>query len=416
MIWEFALLEMRRNIRLFKAQVVMVIALLLVIVSFYTMWTDYKQRLAHFSPVLNSPWEVSIAPRPLSLFVKGCDALMGRTFTSNWWSRIIWGSLPIREQGTGFFVIPDLFFLVGVVMTLAAIFFSFDLISGEREVGTLPLLLSNAVSRDVVILGKVLGAQMCILVPFLGSVFLGTVLLIVFGGVPLTLEDLGRLGVIWGAGAALISFFFLLGVCASILFSRSATSLIVLLFCWVIAVFGIPSVSPLLAEKFVGVPTREFLLQKRSHVWIRSVVERERAERRGESYSTQKVREMFERIVSENRRLFEDYRQKLERLIVYADYLSMSSPVGCYRVIATSFAGTSPRDYLDLQRALARYYYSLPISAAEEKGPPFTYRPRSPWAGGDGTIAWSGGILVLENVILFLLAYTLFLKADVRSG
>lgn len=414
MIWEITLKEIRHNATSFKFQLATITVILLVTASFYTMWGDYKHRLARFSPTTNSPWEVSIAPNPLSIFVKGLDAMIGRSFTSNWFSRIIWGSDPMEEQAAGFILTPDLLFLTTVVMTLIAIFFSFDLINGERETGTLQLLLSNVISRDAVILGKALGAMICILVPFVGSVALGVIFLMLGANVPLDLSDLGRLGVLLLASVAVISSFFLLGTCGSIVFSRSATCLIALLFLWAVLVFGIPNISPLIAEKLVGVPSQEFLLQKRSQTWIKPVVEREWTERRGDRYSGQRVREMFEMIVSENRRLFEDYQQKLDRLVAYTDYTSMLSPVGCYQVVATSIMGTSPRDYAHLKRALARYYYSLPIEGGEGSTPPFSYHRRSLRASFDERAVLSSGILVFTNVILFLLAYTLFLKADVR--
>ncbi|MEM4188154.1 MAG: ABC transporter permease subunit [Candidatus Hadarchaeum sp.] len=414
MIWEIALKEMRNNTRSFKFHLVTITVILLVTASFYTMWGDYKHRVARFSPTNNSLWEVSIAPNPLSIFVKGLDARIGRTFTSNWFSRIICGSNPMEEQAAGFILTPDLLFLTTVVMTLIAIFFSFDLINGERETGTLQLLLSNAISRDAVIVGKTLGAMVCVLAPFIGSVLVGVIFLMLGADVALSLSDLGRLGLLLLASVVLIWSFFLLGTCASIVFSQSATSLVALLFLWAVLVFGVPNISPLIAEKLVGVPSQEFLLQKRSQTWVKPVVEREWAERRGDRYSAQRVREMFEMIVSENRRLFEDYQQKLDRLVAYTDYASMLSPVGCYQVAATSIMGTGPRDYAHLKRALARYYYSLPIHGVDGSTAPFSYHRRSLRASFDEGAVLSSGILVIMNVILFLLAYTLFLKADVR--
>ncbi|MEW6754004.1 MAG: ABC transporter permease subunit, partial [Candidatus Latescibacterota bacterium] len=48
----------------------------------------------------------------------------------------------------------DFAFVVGTFLSLLAFLLSFDSIAGERETGTLPVVLANAVSRGTVLLGK----------------------------------------------------------------------------------------------------------------------------------------------------------------------------------------------------------------------------------------------------------------------
>jgi ABC-type transport system involved in multi-copper enzyme maturation permease subunit len=413
MFRELMLKEIRDHVRSSKFLLASLAIILLVIASVHTMRADYQRRLARFSPANQDPVEIAIPPNPLSVFVKGRDELMGRSFryTS---TRMIAGTNPAEDQAAGFIPTPDLLFVITVVMTLVALFFSFDLISGEREAGTLQLVLSNAISRDVVILGKTLAALVCILIPFIGSVLLGVILLMSDASVPLSLPHLGRLGLLLLVSVSLICWFLFLGTCASIVFSRSATSLTALLFLWTILVFGTPNLSPLVAERLVGVPSREFLLQRRSQVWVKPVVERDWAERRGKFYSRRNVQEMWQTIVSENRRLFEDHQRKLDRLVQYTDYLSMLSPVGCYQIVATSLMGTGPRDYADLKQSLARHYYGQPVDASEKTMAPFSYHRRALRAGFDDGAVTGLGVLVVMSILLFLIAYTLFLKADVR--
>jgi ABC-type transport system involved in multi-copper enzyme maturation permease subunit len=416
MFRELVLKEIRDNVRSLKFLLASLAIVLLVIASFQTMRADYHRRLARFSSANQDPSDVSIPPNPLSIFVKGRDELIGGSFRYKPTIGIS-GPNPMEDHAVGFIPTPDLLFVITVVMTLVALFFSFDLISGEREAGTLQLVLSNAISRDVVILGKTLAALVCILIPFIGSVLLEVILLMGDTRVPLSLPHLERLGLLLLASVPLISCFLLLGTCASIVFSRSATSLIGLLFLWAVLVFGIPNLSPLVAERLAGVPSRDFLLQLRSQIWTKQVVEREWAERRGEKYSRQRIHEMWETIVSENRRLFEDHQRKLDRLVQYAEYVSMLSPVGCYQVVVTSLMGVGRRDYADLKRALARYYYSrspLPIGPSEKDTAPFSYHRRSLRASFDEATVTGLGVLLVMTVLLFLIAYTLFLKADVR--
>ena len=58
-------------------------------------------------------------------------------------------------------------FIIGYVLSLVALLFTFDSISGERERGTLRLTLSNAIPRHTVLIGKFLGAFISVSIPFI---------------------------------------------------------------------------------------------------------------------------------------------------------------------------------------------------------------------------------------------------------
>jgi hypothetical protein len=76
--------------------------------------------------------------------------------------------------------------------------------------------------------------------------------------------------------------------------------------------------------------------------------------------------------------------------------------------------GTGPRDYADLKQSLARHYYGQPVDASEKTMAPFSYHRRALRAGFDDGAVTGLGVLVVMSILLFLIAYTLFLKADVR--
>ncbi len=82
------------------------------------------------------------------------------------------GTVPMKAEEHGpanpymiIFHSIDLALVFGVVLSLLALLFAYDAVSGEREDGTLRLMLSNAVPRDVVLIGKYLGAMACLLLP-----------------------------------------------------------------------------------------------------------------------------------------------------------------------------------------------------------------------------------------------------------
>ncbi len=66
----------------------------------------------------------------------------------------------------------DWAFIIGYVLSLIALLFTFDAVTGERESGTLRLMLANSVPRHTVLIGKFLGALMSISIPFVLAVLI----------------------------------------------------------------------------------------------------------------------------------------------------------------------------------------------------------------------------------------------------
>ncbi|MEE8583230.1 MAG: ABC transporter permease subunit [Acidobacteriota bacterium] len=64
-----------------------------------------------------------------------------------------------------------------IVLSLFAILFAYNAVSGEKEQGTLRLSFSNAVPRDSYILGKAAGSFLALAIPLLILILLGCLLL-----------------------------------------------------------------------------------------------------------------------------------------------------------------------------------------------------------------------------------------------
>ena len=60
----------------------------------------------------------------------------------------------------------DWAFVIGYVLSLIALLFTFDSVAGEREHGTLRLMLANPIPRHTVLIGKFLGAFISVNIPF----------------------------------------------------------------------------------------------------------------------------------------------------------------------------------------------------------------------------------------------------------
>lgn len=87
------------------------------------------------------------------------------------------------DMGGGFF---------SIVLMLLSMAMGFDLITGEKEEGSLKSLLSHPVYRDAVINGKLIGGLSSLAI-VLGSTFLTTLSIMLFYGVVPTMDDLTRL-------------------------------------------------------------------------------------------------------------------------------------------------------------------------------------------------------------------------------
>jgi ABC-type transport system involved in multi-copper enzyme maturation permease subunit len=203
---------------------------------------NYLKNYAHFNRVQNV-----IAPRqpplPIYALVRGLSADTSLDEFDE-------DPLPVM------FPLLDLVFIVAVLLSLAALILAYDTVCGEKEAGTLKLMLANGVGRARILLGKVIGLLVTLLVPFALSLVLG---LLVIALNP----DVGWRGTDWAAtacvlaGAAVYVFLFLaLGVFLSTRHLSASSSIMTALFAWVLLILVIPNLSPYLASLLSPAPSR----------------------------------------------------------------------------------------------------------------------------------------------------------------
>ena len=108
-----------------------------------------------------------LKPQPLAIFVRGLEAnLPTQVHTARFNSRKIDEDF-YHNPFFALFATPDYGYIVNIVVSLLALLFVFDAICGEKERGTLKVLLANSVPRDLVILSKWIGGYLCLVLPFL---------------------------------------------------------------------------------------------------------------------------------------------------------------------------------------------------------------------------------------------------------
>ncbi|MFA6447911.1 MAG: ABC transporter permease subunit [bacterium] len=149
----------------------------------------------------------------------------------------------------------DLLFVVSIVLSLIAFVYSYDAVCGERESGTLKLLMSYSIPRDKIILAKWFGGYISLIIPYVFGIILCSLFMVVNTSVNLT-------GQAWAAFflTTLVSLLFIavmysVGLFVSVRSKLSSTSISVLLFIWVIFVLVVPNAAPFVVDKIQPAPT-----------------------------------------------------------------------------------------------------------------------------------------------------------------
>ncbi len=414
MIGTIARKEIMANLLSYKFYVVILLAAVLVGTSLFIAARDYTDRLADYSLIRPKPGEpIAInPPNPLAIFAKGLDESMARSFEVSPIGITVRAGQKSGNAVFAFFPTPDFLYVVRVVLSLVALLFGFDQVSREKEGGTLRLMLANPASRGSVLLGKWLGNFVSLAVPFLLVSALGIAVLSLDPAIRFSPDQAFRLVLILALSLVYIAFFLSLGILVSALTRRASSSLVILLFVWVLFVFVLPNLGTLAARQLVDVPSVRALSEKRQQVWTREVLLRIRGE--GDWASHVKA------ISAENDALEADYRVKFDRLVALSKNINRVSPVASFVYAATEIAGTGIGEEGAFKQEVVRYKNGLidrtlaspDAKVADTPAFRYAYRPldRVLASGALFDIAW----LASCGILFFALSYLAFIRYDVR--
>lgn len=206
--------------------------------------------------------EVVLPPEPLSVFAKGLSGQVGNRV------KIMLGEKPLLATGKtaagdnpflASFVSVDFVDIAAIVFSLLALLFSYDAFTREKEDGTLKLQMANGLSRSTVLAGKLLGIFATVVPVLVFSFALSAVLVFLSRDVVFSAVDWGRIVLLFGLSLVYLAVFVFIGVLVSARSRSSVTSLVVCLFIWVLLVFILPAMASNFAESFVGTASRDNL-------------------------------------------------------------------------------------------------------------------------------------------------------------
>jgi ABC-type transport system involved in multi-copper enzyme maturation permease subunit len=228
---------------------------------------DYHQALSKYEEKLKSGRENTLTfeangfrpPSALRIFSNGLDTSLPTAIRTTRQEGV--KSAGSREDDATYLALfgtLDLLFIVKVVMSLIAIIFTFNAISGEKEQGTLKLILSNSISRYKIAVAKYIGNVLILSLPFSLGLVVGLLIIVATSATQLlNVVTVTRIALMFVAALLYISLFLNLGLFVSVVTKRSWTSIVVLLFSWVVLVLVVPQASGMIAETFYPVPSRK---------------------------------------------------------------------------------------------------------------------------------------------------------------
>lgn len=369
------------------------------------------------------------------------------------------------------FPLPDWAFVVVVVLSLVALFFSYDLVTGEKESRLLPWQLSNPVRRSDFILGAYLGTLLSFF-PLVLIGLLGNLLIILTtGALAITADHLVRLVLVVILSLALVSVFVLLGILMSSFFHQSAAALISGLILWTLLVIIVPQGSGALATVFARVPTDQQLQREIRSVQIQlgrytissemihDIVNgpgsREEKQQRInklaadlEARAEEQERQMQRRIGQ----VIEEYSRKRDRQVLLSQSIARLSPAALFQSAATELSNTGLSHHWNFLENAERYrstfaaYTYLARQANKDKAKPSSEGSAStggftisvvftrdysevpvdtatfpafvdhwpPLRKSLGRALLDIGLLAFVNILLFVASYVRFLRYDVR--
>lgn len=330
----------------------------------------------------------------------------------------------------------DWAYIVTVLMSFAAGVLTYRSVAGEREDGTLALVLANPVSRASLLFGKYLASLLALTVPVVFGGILGILVLRLQGSVILTGEDWVKLAMVLALALLYLSCFVLIGMACSVL-SRSATiAAVAFLFLWALLVFVAPNVAGMVASELGDVPTPS---QMRGRA--EAIVEEIPLAIGADSEEISRV--SLERELAQERLLLE-YVRSLEGQVQLGQHLSRMSPASAFSFAAEEIAGTGLgrfHRFVDNALRFRRQVFEAILAAdAEDEESEHRYQPWScggnhfshrdvdlgparvfadpPGTSGQVLQAASLDVILLAcyNVVLFLVTFAVFMRQDVTVG
>ncbi len=347
-------------------------------------------------------------------------------------------------------------FIISLILSFIAFVFTFDSISGEKEAGTLRLMLANNIPRYNILLGKYLGAMLTLCIPLLIGLLVSLIIVITSNVSGINGQEWLKILSIVILSLLYLSLFVFLGVFISSRASHSANCMVTLLLIWVSLVILIPSMGRTVSDIFYKTPTRVELNRKISEankqIW-------DNGDRYGKNAgnSTADANDpmmnlparsrLYNALSNSKNQIIDEHHKKMIAQALTGRNYTCLSPTEVYRRAAETLAGVGISRCADFYQQAKRYQENLRafIHSKDAEDPKSRHLifdedvSRGAWdwhtiskkpvdfeivpkfqerdlaLGQSLKLAiWDIGLLILFNFVFFAAAYVSFLRYDVR--
>ena len=261
--------------------------------------------------------------------------------------------LPAGQKNFKMPFVPEIdwAFIIKAIFSLYAILLAFRGISGEKETGTLRLVLSYALRRNQVLLAKYISTLITVGIPLILGSLISLCIVSIFLPDALSIKIIPRIGLMVLLAFFYLSVFTFLGLFVSSIVGRSSVVLLILLAVWILLVIVVPNLSGILSDKLTNVPSeyqtaRQVSSILKEQVWGRIDIVRERV-KTGELTTEEAIKaetdRAFEEGQKEVRNHYAVYNNAMKRRADMARILSRLSPTGMFQFASESLADTGPK-------------------------------------------------------------------------
>ena len=355
----------------------------------------------------------------------------------------------------------DFVFIVGIILSLLALAFAYDAVSGEAETGVLKLLMSYSAPRDLVLLGKWLGGYLALMAPFTVSFVLALLLILLFPDVEPDGESALALLALYGLALLYLGAIYSLGLLVSCRTRLASTSITVLLLLWVSLILAVPNMAPYAVSHIVPIPSAEEVarekqaLQQEMQRKTMAIIQQEQ-ERLGrqnvwaDEGVQEKMRAAAEESQAEMQKIEDSFQTQLAGQTRLSGILARLSPLTSFNLAAFDLAaagiaqeeewvssleafGDTWQEYSNGKQSAWREFLERQMAASADgsvmitsedmeefnKGLDLSDAPRFHFTHMSVSDRLAGVyvdlmLLALWNVALFMLAYLSFLRYDIN--
>ena len=431
-------------------------------------WQDYwkatNKSLADFSDQTNRLYKLALhrqevyrKPKALALCAEGFEKSIPNYFKFNAFSRD-YPEIRGRTNALLFrFCDVDWVFIISLFLSFGAFIFAYNSISGEKEAGTLRLMLAGSIPRHKIVLGKYLAIMFTLGAPMLFGILINLIIVTSSGNISISPGQWHKILIIAVLSFLYLSIFVLLGIFISSRTSRSVSSMVILLFLWVGLVILVPSFGRVVSKTFQKVPTQAEMQRRVSEMmeqWFQDALSGKYGENAGSSgpnlesgnYNPPARARLFNAVMDERNKVIDGHFDQMTAQVLIGRQFTRISPAEIYRQACETIAGTGIKRFSELRGQIRRYQADFKeyIRSRDAEDPDslhllfedmsdtanwwktMSHRPvdfntvpkfqeRDLGLGESLQLAiWDIGLLALFNLVFFAASFVSFLRYDVR--